>query len=57
MKEPGLRMPHGELPKDGSADYYGLKLNRAVLGVLYIYILKPNRHDMEHEGVEAQDVT
>ena len=37
MKESGLRMPHDELPKDGSEDY-GLKLNRAVLGVLYIYI-------------------
>jgi hypothetical protein len=45
MKELGLRMSHDELPKDGSADY-GLKLNRAVLGVIiYIYILKPNRHD------------
>jgi hypothetical protein len=31
-------MSHDELPKDGSADY-GLKLNRAVLGVIiYIYI-------------------
>ena len=23
------------------------------MGVLYIYILKPNRHDLEHEGVRA----
>jgi hypothetical protein len=56
MKELELRMSHDALLKDGSA-YYELKLNRAVLGVLYIYILKPNRHDLEHEGFEAQDAT
>ena len=44
---------HDELPKD-----VGFNLNRAVLGVIiYIYMLKPVRHDLEHEGVGAQDVT
>jgi hypothetical protein len=25
--------------------------------IIYIYMLKPVRHDLEHEGVGAQDVT
>jgi hypothetical protein len=49
-------MSHDELPKDGSTDC-GLKLNRAVLGALYVHVLKPNRHDLEHEEFEAQDFT
>ena len=53
MKESGLRMSHDAK----MVVQIGLKLNRAVLGVLYIYILKPNRHDLEHEGFEAQDAT
>jgi hypothetical protein len=46
MKELRLTMTNDELPKDGNA-MYGFKFNRAILGVLYIYIyiLKPNRDD------------